>query len=45
MQNAEWKYCLILIVVAIAIVGISKIIFDTVTHSDLPLFWKWFLLR
>ena len=36
---------LIIIAVVVLTLFISKVIFDAIINSDLPLFWKWALLR
>jgi hypothetical protein len=34
-----------IIAVCIVSIVIGKIIFDAIINSDMPMFWKWFLLK
>ena len=36
---------IIMIVICIFFIIASKAMFDAITNSDLPAFWKWFLLH
>lgn len=46
MRNMKQSlYILLVIAIAAGCMLLSKMIFDAVIDSDLPLFWKWILLR